>query len=79
VVHHCHPSNSEGRDQDDHNSKPARANNSQEPISKIPITKKKKKRVVEWLKVKALSSSLSTIKKRTLAVLMAIFNKIKKI
>jgi hypothetical protein len=41
----------------------------QDPISKIPITKKKNKkqrggRLVEWLKVKALSSSSSTTKKK---------------
>jgi hypothetical protein len=39
--------------------KPAQANSSRDPISKIPITK----RLVEWLKVQALSSNPSTTKK----------------
>jgi hypothetical protein len=39
---------SEGRDQEDHGSKPAWANSSQDPVSKKPITKKG---LVEWLKV----------------------------
>jgi hypothetical protein len=33
------PSYSGGRDQEDHSSKPVWANNSQDPISKNPITK----------------------------------------
>jgi hypothetical protein len=40
VTHACNPSCSGGKDQKDHSSKPARANNSRDPISKIPITKK---------------------------------------
>jgi hypothetical protein len=39
VVHNCNPSYSGGRNQEDHCSKPAGANNSWDSISK-PITKK---------------------------------------
>jgi hypothetical protein len=47
-------------DQKDHGSKPAPwANSLQDPISKKPFTKIG---LVEWLKVKALSSSPSTAK-----------------
>jgi hypothetical protein len=65
VAHACNPSYLEGRNQEDHSSKPAQANSSQDPISKIPITKKG----WQMLKVKALSSSSisspSTAKMRT--------------
>jgi hypothetical protein len=48
--------------QEDCSSKPARANSSQDPISKKnPL----QKGLVEWLKVKALSSSPSTSKKKS--------------
>jgi hypothetical protein len=40
VAHACNPSYSGGRDQEDHSSKPARANSLQDPISKKPITKR---------------------------------------
>jgi hypothetical protein len=40
VTHACNPSYSGGRDQEDLGSKPAWANSLQDPISKIPITKK---------------------------------------
>jgi hypothetical protein len=40
VAHSCNPSCSGGRDQEDCGSKPAWANSSQDPISKIPITKR---------------------------------------
>jgi hypothetical protein len=43
VVHTCNPSYSGGtdqEDQEDHGSKQAGANSSQDPISKTPITKK---------------------------------------
>jgi hypothetical protein len=43
VAHACNPSYSGGRDQEDCSLKPAWANSSRDPISKIPITKKKKK------------------------------------
>jgi hypothetical protein len=39
VAHAYNPSYSGGRDQEDHGSKPAQASSSQDPISKIPITK----------------------------------------
>jgi hypothetical protein len=51
VAHACNPRDSGGRDQEDRGSKPAQANSSQDPILKTPITKKNKKRLVEWLKV----------------------------
>jgi hypothetical protein len=40
VAHACHPSLSEGRDQDGCDSKTAQANSLQDPISKKLITKK---------------------------------------
>jgi hypothetical protein len=40
VAHACNPSYSGSGDQEDHGSKPAQANSSQDPISKKPITKK---------------------------------------
>jgi hypothetical protein len=39
VAHTCNPSYSGGRDQEDHILKPARANSSRDPISKLLITK----------------------------------------
>jgi hypothetical protein len=36
----CNPSYSGGRDQEDRSSKPAWANSSQDPISKVPNTKR---------------------------------------
>jgi hypothetical protein len=47
VAHTCNPSYSGGRDQEDHGSKPAQANNLGDPILKIPNTIKELK---EWLK-----------------------------
>jgi hypothetical protein len=47
VAHAYNSSYSEGRDQEDHGSKPAQANSSRDPISKNTITRK----LVEWLKV----------------------------
>jgi hypothetical protein len=38
--HGCNPSYSGGRDQEDHSSKPPRANSSQDPILKKPFMKK---------------------------------------
>jgi hypothetical protein len=61
VAHAYNPSYSGGRDQEDHGSKPAWANNWQDPISKKPFTKIG---LVDWLKAKALSSSSSTAKKK---------------
>jgi hypothetical protein len=40
VAHACNPSFSGGRDQKDHDSKPAQAKSSRDPISKKTITKK---------------------------------------
>jgi hypothetical protein len=57
VAQTCNPSYLGGRDQEDQGSKPAQAKSSRDPISKKPFTKKKKK-------MKALSSSLSTAKKK---------------
>jgi hypothetical protein len=61
VVHTYNPSYSGGREQEDCGSKPAWTNSSQDTISKKPFTKIG---LVEWLKVKALSSSPSTAKKQ---------------
>jgi hypothetical protein len=61
VAHPCNPSYSGGRDQEDHSSKPAQANSSTRPYLKKPFTKI---RLVEWLKVKALSSNPSAKKKK---------------
>jgi hypothetical protein len=48
VAHTCNPSYPGGRDQEDHGSKPARANSSRDPISKKIHHKKG---LVEGLKV----------------------------
>jgi hypothetical protein len=40
VSHTCTPSYSGDREQEDHGSKPARANSLRDPISKKPITKR---------------------------------------
>jgi hypothetical protein len=61
MAHACNLSYSGGRDQEDHSLKPAQANSSPDPISKKSFTKIG---LVEWLKVKALSSSPSTRKKK---------------
>jgi hypothetical protein len=60
---HHNPSYSGDRDQEDHSSKPAWANSSRDPTSK----KNYKKGLVEWLKVKALSSNPSTASKIIIA------------
>jgi hypothetical protein len=62
VAHSCNPSYLGGRDQEDRGSKPVGANSSRDPIFKKPI--KKKKRLVGWFKVKALSTNPSTRKKK---------------
>jgi hypothetical protein len=49
LAHTCNPSYPGGRDQEDHGSKPAQANSSQEPISKKTLSQKIG--LVEWLKV----------------------------
>jgi hypothetical protein len=61
VAHTCNPSYSGGRDQEDRGSKPAQFNSSRDPILKKTHHQKG---LVEWLKVKALSSNPSTKKKR---------------
>jgi hypothetical protein len=61
VPHACNPSYSRGRDQEDHGSKPALGKKFTKPYLKRPFSKIG---LVEWLKVKALSSSPSTAKKK---------------
>jgi hypothetical protein len=61
AAHACNPRYSGGRDQKDHGWKPAQGNTSSEPILQKPITKIG---LVEWLKVEALSSNPSTVKKK---------------
>jgi hypothetical protein len=58
MAHACNPSYSGGRDQEDRGSKPTRAN-------RVYLEKTyHKKQLMEWLKVKVLSSSPSTAKKK---------------
>jgi hypothetical protein len=57
VAHTCNPSYSRGRDQEDRGSKPAWANSSVRPYLKKRFTKIG---LLEWLKVKAMSSNPST-------------------
>jgi hypothetical protein len=59
VAYACNPSYSGGRDQEDPSLKPAQANSSGDPILKIPTTKIG---LMEWLKVKTVSSSHSPTK-----------------
>jgi hypothetical protein len=59
VAHAYNPSYSGGRDQEDDSSKPAQTNSARDPISK---KHSQKIGLVEWLKVKAPSSSCSTTK-----------------
>jgi hypothetical protein len=47
VAHACHPSYLGDRDQEDHSSKPAWANNSQDPISKKDPSQKRTGRVAQ--------------------------------
>jgi hypothetical protein len=61
VAHTSNPSYSGGKDQEDHSLRPAQANSSVRLYLKKPFTKIG---LVEWLKVKALSSSPSTTKKK---------------
>jgi hypothetical protein len=61
VAHTCNPSCSGGRDQEDYDLKPAQASSSVSPYLEKPFTKIE---LVEWLKVKALSSSPSTAKRK---------------
>jgi hypothetical protein len=61
VAHFCNPRYSEDRNQKQQSLKPAWANSSKRPCLEKPFTKIG---LVEWLKVKALSSSPSTAKKK---------------
>jgi hypothetical protein len=60
MAHTCNPS-SGGRHHEGSGFEASPGNSSGDSISKIPITKKG---LVEWLKVQALSSNPSTLKKR---------------
>jgi hypothetical protein len=59
MAHACNSSYSGGRDQENHGSKPVLANSSVRPYLEKPF---RKIGLVEWLKVKALSSNPSTAK-----------------
>jgi hypothetical protein len=61
VVHTCNPSYAGGRNQEDHGSKLAQANSSLRPYLEKTF---RKIGLVEWCKMKAMSSSLSTAKKK---------------
>jgi hypothetical protein len=61
VAHTCNPSYSGGRDQIGSQFEASRANSSARPYLEKTLHKKG---LVEWLKVHALSSSLSTTKKK---------------
>jgi hypothetical protein len=61
VAHACNPSYSGGRDQEHHCSNPAQASTFMRPYLQKLFTKI---RLVEWLKVKALSSSPSAATKK---------------
>jgi hypothetical protein len=65
VAHVCKPSYSGGRDEEDHGPKPAQENSSTRPYLKKPFIKIG---FVEWLKLKALSSSPSTFKKQSFCI-----------
>jgi hypothetical protein len=58
-AHSCNPSYSAGRDQEDHGSKPVSSKSFMTPYLEKTH---RKKGLVEWLKVKALSSNPSTAK-----------------
>jgi hypothetical protein len=60
VAHACNPSYSVGSDQEDRNSKPAGQIVHETLSRKYPS----QKRLAEWLKVKSLSSSPGTTKKK---------------
>jgi hypothetical protein len=61
VAHSCNPGYSGGRDQEYCGSKPAQANSSMRRYLEKPFTKMG---LVEWFKVKALSSSPSINNKK---------------
>jgi hypothetical protein len=74
VAHACNPSYSRGRDQEDCSLKPAGANSSRDLILKKLF---KKIGLVEWLKVKALSSVLPKKKKKKKKLILKHFLKVK--
>jgi hypothetical protein len=61
VAHACNPSYSGSRDQEDRGSKPSPTNSSAKPYLKKSFTKISP---VEWLRVKVLSSTLTTERER---------------
>jgi hypothetical protein len=61
MAHACNPSYSGGRDQEDLGSKPNLGKQFSRPYLEKPFTKIG---LVEWLKVKVMSSSPSTTKKK---------------
>jgi hypothetical protein len=65
VAFACNPSYSGDRYQEDHSSKPARANSSSRPYLEKPFTKIG---LVEWFKVKALRSRPSTPQKEIIII-----------
>jgi hypothetical protein len=65
VAHACNPSYSVGSDQEDRNSKPAGQIVHETLSRKYPS----QKRLAEWLKVKSLSSSPGTTKKKKKIIL----------
>jgi hypothetical protein len=69
VAQACNPSYSGGRDQEDDDLKLAWTNSSTRPYLKKPFTKIG---LVEWLKVKVLSLSPSTTKKKNLILLFSL-------
>jgi hypothetical protein len=60
----CNPGNLGGRDQEDRDLKPAGTKSSRDSISKNPS--QKQIGLVKWLKMKGLSSSPSTEKKKVM-------------
>jgi hypothetical protein len=64
VAHTCNPSYSRGRDQEDRGTKSAQANSSRPHLIKTHH----KKELVELLKVKALSPSPGTKKKKNIKI-----------
>jgi hypothetical protein len=72
VADTCNPATQGGRDQEDHSLKPPQANSSARPYLKKPSTNIG---LVEWPKVKGLSSSPSTTKKRAKEFLQRRSNK----
>jgi hypothetical protein len=61
VAHACNPSYSRGRDQEDHDLKPAQANSLWDPISEKKHHNKRAGRVAQGV---GLSSNPSTAKKK---------------